>query len=158
MTIFRGKPGKKPIPTFPEITAKPEITTKPSTAKVSNIKERRMDKRTLKQFTDYTKRARYILEDMESILKNTAEIRTIKMTQLDQDKIIIDIRKKLNDAEKVSKTCDNSLILAISEIDSELSRYPYMLQIPSYFSLMTDSKRIKQDFINNCKCLPKIKI
>lgn len=159
MGIFRkgkGRTTKPEITTKPEKPAKPEITEKPITPRIYSGKERKMDKRTLERLTDYTRRTRNILEEMESILKDTTEI-TIERTPREQDNIIIDIRKKLNDAEKISKTCDNSIILAISEIDSELGRYPEMLQIPSYFSLMTDSDRLKQYFINNCKCIPKNK-
>ena len=172
MSIFRtgkGRTIKTEITTKPESTAKPEKPVKPEkptkpesierhiTPRIYSGQERKMDKRTLERLTDYTRRTRNILEEMDSILKDTTEITMEQRTPREQDQIIIDIRKKLNDAEKVSRTCDNSLILAISEIDSELGRYPEMVQIPSYFSLVTDSELLKKDFINNCKCAPKNK-
>ncbi len=120
--------------------------------------ERIMDKKTLEELTGYTKRAKSILEHTMSILEHTdtlEETRFTKRTRSEVDKIIIDIRKKLKNAEKVAKECDNSF--TISEVDMELGKYRDLTEIPSYFALLTDSEKVKKDFVDNCNCSHKIK-
>lgn len=122
-------------------------------------KERIMDKKTLEQLIGYTKRAKSILESTEEILKHTEaleETRHVERSRLEADKIIIDIRRRLNNAEKIGKDCDNSFVLAISEIDMDLARYPDLTHIPSFSSLLSDSRHIKNLFVNNCKCSHKM--
>lgn len=144
MTIFRKSPTQPKLPTQPKPIEE----------------ERIMDRKTLEELTGYIKRAKSILEHTMSILEHTdtlEETRFTKRTRSEVDKIIIDIRKKLKNAEKVAKECDNSFVFTISEVDMELGKYRDLTEIPSYFALLTDSEKVKKDFVDNCKCSHKTK-
>lgn len=76
-----------------------------------------MDENTLEQLTNYTKRARNILEEMESILKDTTKIPMKRTPRETPREIIIDLRKKLNYAGEISK--DTKLFFIISSNKSQ---------------------------------------
>ena len=80
-----------------------------------------------------------------------------KKFPLEIDTIIIDIRKRLNKTQELIKNCDPKSIENMSEIDTLIDRHTDLEPVTGYHLLEIDSKKAKQDFINNCICKHKRK-
>ena len=85
----------------------------------------------------------------------------ILLNPIFQEAVIIDIRKRLRNAEEKVLDCDQKTLYEICEIvglTSIQSRYIRMLQPKAFDLLIEDIDKLKKNFIYNCRGMPIKKI